>query len=28
VLDGRVDDYTLYDTLDQARGQNSGLTTP
>jgi putative ABC transport system ATP-binding protein len=28
VLDGRVDDYTLYDTLDQARGQNSGLTIP
>jgi putative ABC transport system ATP-binding protein len=28
VLDGRVDDYTLYDTLDQARGQNNGRTIP
>jgi putative ABC transport system ATP-binding protein len=28
VLDGRVDDYTLYDSLDQMGHRNAGLTTP
>ncbi|MFT4632025.1 MAG: putative ABC transport system ATP-binding protein [Candidatus Azotimanducaceae bacterium] len=28
VLDGRVDDYTLYDSIDQMGHQNTGLTTP